>query len=185
MSRRCSIKVCCAGFCIVDSPYGAAESGHVQVAAGGPVVGGDLPDLAVMGIKALPSSGKLPTTRALLRVSRFSRPNHGVRADAPAMLHRIAFQQACGGLAGQQVNASPTPCDQGSDEVPPVGRILLHTLGHADHLPVTVPPDAWRRPPEPCRSGPARALPLAFPASSKEKVNVLSLTQPGFGLLTR
>ena len=105
MSRRCSIKVCCAGFCIVDSLYGAAESGHVQVAAGGPVVGGDVPDLAVMGIKALPSSGKLPATRALLRVSRFSRPNHGVRADAPAMLHRIAFQQACGGLAGHQVHA--------------------------------------------------------------------------------
>jgi hypothetical protein len=54
--------------------------------------------LALMSINALLPSGNAPTTRVLLRISRFNRPNHVVRSDAPAMLDRVILEQVRGGL---------------------------------------------------------------------------------------
>ena len=86
--------------------YGVAESGHVQVTAGGPAVGGDVADsctdehqraLAVW--ERADDAG--PAT--YLAVESF---DHVVGADTPTMLDRVILEQVRGGLADALAQAS-------------------------------------------------------------------------------
>lgn len=84
--------------CSVRFLYGVVQSGHVQVAAGGPVVGGDVSDSCAdehQGAPAVGESAHDAGSPADLPVQSF---DHVVGADAPAMLDGIVVQQVRGGL---------------------------------------------------------------------------------------
>jgi hypothetical protein len=75
-----------------------------------------------------------------------STPAHGMRHAALVAGFGRQFadgvRQSGASVAGRHPHASRTPCDQGSDDVLPAGRVLLHAFRHADHLAVPVRPDA-------------------------------------------
>ena len=91
------------GFCFlcalsVRFLYGVVESGHVQVAAGGPLVAGDVADSCADEHECAPAVGEAADhagSPADLPVKSF---DHGVRSDAPAMLDRVILEQVRGGL---------------------------------------------------------------------------------------
>lgn len=91
------------GFCLlcafsVRFLYGVAESGHVQVAAGGPVVVGDVSDPSRDEHQRAPTIGESAHdagSTSDLPVQSF---DHVVRSDAPAMLDRVILEQVRGGL---------------------------------------------------------------------------------------
>lgn len=98
------------GFCLlcafsVRFLYGVAESGHVQVASGGPVVGGDVSDPSGDEHQGAPAVGVRADdagSTSDLPVQPF---DHVVGADAPTMLDGIVVQQVRGGFVNALAQA--------------------------------------------------------------------------------
>ena len=88
-----------AGSVSVGCLHGVTESGHVQVAAARPIVGGDVSDPGADGHERAPAVGEAaddPGAPADLPVEAF---DHVVRADPPPVLRGILVEQPGRGLA--------------------------------------------------------------------------------------
>ena len=88
-----------AGSVSVGCLHGVTESGHVQVAAARPIVGGDVSDPGADEHERAPAVGEAaddPGAPADLPVEAF---DHVVRADPPPVLRGILVEQIGRGLA--------------------------------------------------------------------------------------
>lgn len=88
-----------AGSVSVGCLHGVTESGHVQVAAARPIVGGDVADPGADEHERAPAVGEAaddPGAPADLPVEAF---DHVVRADPPPVLRGILVEQIGRGLA--------------------------------------------------------------------------------------
>jgi hypothetical protein len=86
--------VCVSVRCV----HGVAESGHVQVTSGGPVVAGDVSDPGGDEHQRAPAVGERAHDAGPAADFPVQAFDHVVRADTPAMLTRIIVERVGGGL---------------------------------------------------------------------------------------